>query len=92
MRYSVAGAIKDKARGPHGLGASACCRGAPFTALPLAPIGRGDLVLFHGPLWVDAFLLAAPLPVEAAMLSTRRVPFVAPQAGQPAKQQTGLSA
>jgi len=26
------------------------------------------------------------------MLSTRLVPFVAPQAGQPAKQQTGLSA
>jgi len=26
------------------------------------------------------------------MLSTRLVPFVAPQAGQPAQQQTGLSA
>jgi len=48
-------------------GASASYRGAPFTALPLAPIGRGDLLPFHGPPWVNAFALAAPLPVEPSM-------------------------
>ncbi|MBM3823581.1 MAG: hypothetical protein FJ404_11965 [Verrucomicrobia bacterium] len=48
-------------------GASASCRGAPFTALPPAPTCRGDLLPLHGPPWANAFALAAPLPGEAAM-------------------------